>query len=92
MPCLVVGIPIVRERSCLAFVIPRALFQEKDNPGMGVERFLVMTDVFIVGIQPFAYELSLSMSFDPNCWVPHLGSYSKPILSAISRSAPLVLS
>ena len=33
-PCLVVGMPVVRANFCLAREMPKALFHEKDNPGI----------------------------------------------------------
>lgn len=33
-PAREVGMPVSRENCCLACVTPRALFQEKDNPGI----------------------------------------------------------
>lgn len=34
MPLRVVGIPVCLDNCCLAWVIPSALFQENDNPGI----------------------------------------------------------
>lgn len=34
IPCLVIGIPVSLETSCFTLVIPKALFHEKDTPGI----------------------------------------------------------
>lgn len=34
IPLLVVGIPVVRAKCCFACVMPKALLQEKKNPGI----------------------------------------------------------
>ena len=44
-PALEVGIPVSLAKFCFAFVIPNALFHEKERPGMPVLDLRVMTYV-----------------------------------------------
>jgi hypothetical protein len=46
-PVFDVGIPVVRETFCFSLVMPRALFREKERPGMGVERLFPIVVDFI---------------------------------------------
>lgn len=41
-PCLDIGIPVARAIFCFVCVIPKARFQEKDNPGIFNVVFFVM--------------------------------------------------
>ena len=52
-PCLLKGIPVSRAIFCFACVIPNALFQEKERPGIGVDFFAILIVKAISAIRAF---------------------------------------
>ena len=51
IPAFEVGMPVLRAMFCFAFVMPSALFHEKDNPGIGVERLSPILQCVIKRLQ-----------------------------------------
>ena len=63
IPLLVVGIPVVRAKCCFACVMPKALLQEKESPGIPVFVFLAIVLVSICFLATSAVTVYSSIYF-----------------------------
>lgn len=60
-PDFVVGIPVERVKSRFAFVIPKALFHEKESPGIPVDVFFWHIDIVNILLVLICIEFRLNI-------------------------------